>query len=125
MGLKLSSVCSTLSSSSVYPAGNGVRPTHYPNAEQFERLRATNRLRTPPQGDLPERKASQYERAYSEVENTLAIIAEIQDERTNEDGEITEPLSLTQVRTILEVGTPLERSLAILEAVEGGSEGAL
>jgi hypothetical protein len=79
----------------------------------------------PTQGDLPERIASQYERAYSEVENTLAIIAEIQDERTNEDGEITEPLSLTQVRTILEVVTPLERSLAILEAVEGGSEGAL
>lgn len=72
-----------------------------------------------------ESTAAHYESAYSEVENALAIIAEIQNGRTNEDGEITEPLSLTQVRTILEVGTPLERSLAVLNALEDSPEGAL
>ncbi|MDS0243044.1 MULTISPECIES: hypothetical protein [unclassified Haloferax] len=77
-----------------------------------------------PEG-FSESTAAHYERAYSEVENALAIITEIQNERTNEDGEIAEPLSLTQVRTILEVGTPLERSLAVLNALEDSPEGAL
>lgn len=74
---------------------------------------------------LSENEASLYDAASSEVENTLAIIAEIQNERTNEDGEITNPLTLRQVRTILEVGVPLERSLTVLEALQESSEGVL
>ena len=74
---------------------------------------------------LSEPKVGLYKAASSEVENALAIIAEIQNERTNEDGEITEALTLTQVRTILEIGVSLERSLTVLETLEGSSEGAL
>jgi hypothetical protein len=74
---------------------------------------------------LPEHQANLSEVAYSEVEDTLAIIAEIQNERTNEDSDIAEPLTLTQIRTILEVGVSLQRSLTILEAIQDGSEGAL
>ncbi|PSQ27808.1 hypothetical protein BRD03_06245 [Halobacteriales archaeon QS_9_68_17] len=80
---------------------------------------------TPSYGDLSENQSDLYDAAISEVENTLAIITEIQNERTDENGEITEPLTLTQVRTILEVGVPLERSLTVLDALEGASEGAL
>jgi len=79
----------------------------------------------PTRESLSEHQAKLSEEAYSEVEDTLAIIAEIQNERANEDGEISEPLTLTQIRTILEVGVPLERSLTILEAIQDGSEGAL
>jgi len=79
----------------------------------------------PTREDFSEHQAKLSEEAYSEVENSLAIITEIQNERTNEDGEISEPLTLTQIRTILEVGVSLERSLTILEAIEGGTEGAL
>lgn len=74
---------------------------------------------------LSENEADLYEDAYSEVEDTLAIIAEIQNERTNEDSKITESLTLTEVKTILEIGVPLERSLTVLEALEEASEGAL
>lgn len=79
----------------------------------------------PTRESLSEHQAKLSEEAYSEVENTLAIIAEIQDERTNEDSDIAAPLTLTQIRTILEVGVSLERSLTILEAIQDGSEGAL
>lgn len=79
----------------------------------------------PTRESLSDHQANLSEEAYSEVENSLAIIAEIQNERTNKDGEISEPLTLAQIRTILEVGVPLERSLTILEAIQDGSEGAL
>lgn len=74
---------------------------------------------------LPKHQANLSKVAYSEVEDTLAIIAEIQSERMNEDGDITEPLTLTQIRTVLEVCVSLQRSLTILEAIQDGSEGAL
>lgn len=79
----------------------------------------------PTRESLPEHELDLVEAAYSEVENTLAIIAEIQDERANDDGDITEPLTLTQIRTILEISVQLERSLTVLEALSGDSEGAL
>lgn len=79
----------------------------------------------PAQERFSESTAVHYENAYFEVENTLAITAGIQNERTNEDGEITEPLSLLQVKTILEVGTLLQRSLAVLNDLEGSPEGIL
>lgn len=81
--------------------------------------------------DLPirerfsEREEAIYDNAYSEVENTLAIIAEIQNGRTDEDGKISEPLTLTEVRTILEVGVHLDRALTVIEALEDISEGVL
>ena len=79
----------------------------------------------PTRESLSEHQAKLSEEAHSEVEDTLAIIAEIQDERTNEDGDIADLLTLTQIRTILEVGVSLERSLTILEAIQDSSEGAL
>jgi hypothetical protein len=72
-----------------------------------------------------EREEAIYDNAYSEVENTLAIIAEIQNERTDEDGKISEPLTLTEVRTIQEVGVDLDRALTVIEALEDISEGVL
>jgi len=67
--------------------------------------------------NLSVNEAVLYEDAYFEVENTLAIIAKSQNERTNEDGEITEPLTHTQIRTILELG------LTILGTLGDTSEG--
>lgn len=81
--------------------------------------------------DLPirenfsDREVAIYDSAYSEVENTLAIIAEIQNGLTNEDGKISEPLTLIEVRTIQEVGVHLDRSLTVIEALEDSSEGVL
>ncbi|WP_058825925.1 hypothetical protein [Haloferax sp. Q22] len=81
--------------------------------------------------DLPiresfsEREEAIYDNAYSEVENTLAIIAEIQNGRMDEDGNISEPLTLTEVRTIQEVGVHLDRALTVIEALEDISEGVL
>jgi len=74
---------------------------------------------------LSEKEASLYDTASFEVETALEVIDEIQEERTNEDGEITDLLTLRQVRTILEVGIPLERSLTVLEAPQDSSEEVL
>lgn len=58
-----------------------------------------------------------YETALWEVENILAIFAEIQNNRKNENGDIAEPLSSQAAGTILEEVPILERSVGILEAV--------
>lgn len=98
-------------------------------ADQAESLSNTCGQRidyeTPTRESLPEHEADRLRAAYYEVESTLAIISEVQDGRTNEDGDITEPLSLIQIMTIQELSRQLERSLTVLEALSGDSEGAL
>jgi len=49
---------------------------------------------------LSEKEASLYDTASFEIETALEVIDEIQEERTNGDGEITDPLTLRQIRTI-------------------------
>jgi|AntDeeMetageno50_2_1112565.scaffolds.fasta_scaffold01273_6 hypothetical protein len=74
---------------------------------------------------LSEHEDDLLEAAYSEVEDTLAIIAEIQEERANDGGDITEPLTLIQIRTVLEIGVQVERSLTVLKALSGDLERSL
>ena len=74
----------------------------------------------PMEGTFSEGESLLYETALEDAESALAVITEIQNGRTNEDDEIAKPLAHTHVRTILEMSTYLERSLAILEALEEG-----
>lgn len=66
-----------------------------------------------------EPEANLHDKATCEVENILAILTEIQTGRMNSMGEIAEPLTTTQIATIMEVFHPMLRSLAVLEAIEG------
>lgn len=68
---------------------------------------------------LSEGEERLYTDAIRDIENSLAIIAEIQNERVAGD-KIKEPLTRPEANTILEVGASLERSLAVLNTVEEG-----
>jgi hypothetical protein len=60
-----------------------------------------------------------YHDSIDDVEDVLAIIAEIQKRRKNEEGEITEPLSAAQIKTILELQNEhLNPALDVLDMVE-------
>lgn len=66
---------------------------------------------------LSEGEERLYTDAIRDIEDSLAIIAEIQNERVAGD-EVKEPLTRAEANTILEVGASLERSLAVLTTVE-------
>ena len=66
---------------------------------------------------LSDREAEAQASVTAEIEDSLAIIAEIQRERTSHTGEIATPLTETQINTIQEVEVGLNRSLAILSAL--------
>jgi hypothetical protein len=60
-----------------------------------------------------------YHDAIDDVEDVLAIIAEMQEARKNESGEITEPLTETEVNTVLELKRlHLDSALGVLDVVD-------
>ncbi|WP_318567472.1 hypothetical protein [Salinigranum marinum] len=71
-------------------------------------------------GALSERETEVYESANKEVEDILALLAEIQNARTSAEGEITRPLTRREIGTIFEVSSQLHGSSTILEAFEEG-----
>lgn len=68
---------------------------------------------------LNESETALYESRSRRIENCVAIIAEFQKERTNADGDITEPLTRQQIGSILELGPDLDRSIAMLAELRG------
>ena len=59
-----------------------------------------------------------YQSAAHEIETSIAVIEDLHDEFTNDEGEFVEPVSTTYINTLLEVSEPLRRSLATLQALE-------
>ncbi|ELY78244.1 hypothetical protein C487_09459 [Natrinema pallidum DSM 3751] len=68
---------------------------------------------------VDESQADRYRSAAQSAEDALAIIAEIQDDRKNESGEICEPVTETTINTIREINhqylMPALSTLAVLE----------
>lgn len=64
--------------------------------------------------NLSESEKKLYIDALDEVEGCLIIVDSILDGRTDEDGDIIEPLSTQEVGTLLEEGPKIERSLALI-----------
>lgn len=70
--------------------------------------------------NLPDRERAIYEMAADSIENSLAILAEIQDGRTNVNGDIERAPTLVELHASTELVGHLEQSITLLEAFDTG-----
>lgn len=64
-----------------------------------------------------------YQSAAKDAEDALAIIQEVQQSRTNESGDVCEPISSTSLNTVIEVSNEyLQPALSVLAALEDGQK---
>lgn len=68
--------------------------------------------------NLSERERAIRERAADSVEDSLAILAEIQNDRTDANGDIERAPTHAELGTVTELVSDLEKSIALLEAVD-------
>jgi predicted transcriptional regulator len=69
--------------------------------------------------DLDESQADLYRSAAETAEDIIAIIAEIQEDRKDESGDICEPITWRTINTVTELNNQsLMPALAVLEALE-------
>lgn len=69
--------------------------------------------------ELDESQTELYQSAAKNAEDALAIIEEIQQNRTNESGDVCKPISQTSINTVTEVTNEyLQPALSILAALE-------